>query len=152
MTAFRNGETNVLIASTIVEVGVDIPNATRIIIMGAERMGASSLHQLRGRVGRNNLHAKCWLISPGETKSAQARMNALCEHHDGFAIAEADTETRGEGDVLTLDQHGNTKNRFLRLNKHRHLIASAQEAADRIQTHPEHLKQALADAKKFHSE
>lgn len=152
MTAFRNGETNVLIASTIVEVGVDIPNATRIIIMGAERMGASSLHQLRGRVGRNDLHAKCWLISPGETKSAQARMNALCEHHDGFAIAEADTETRGEGDVLTLNQHGNTKNRFLRLNKHRHLIASAQEAADRIQNNPEHLKQALADAKKFHSE
>lgn len=149
MRAFRDAETDILIASTIIEVGVDIPNATRIIIMGAERLGASSLHQLRGRVGRSDLHAKCWLVSPAETKSAQARMEALVNYDDGFAIAEADTETRGEGDILTSDQHGVVKNRFLRLGKHRHIIASAIEASERILTNEHHTQLALDDAKKL---
>lgn len=149
MRAFRDGETDILIASTIVEVGVDIPNATRIIIMGAERLGASSLHQLRGRVGRSDLHAKCWLVSPAETKSAQARMEALVNYDDGFAIAEADTDTRGEGDILTSEQHGVVKNRFLRLGKHRHIIQSAIETSERILANPEHTRHALEDAKKL---
>lgn len=149
MRAFRDGETDVLVASTIVEVGVDIPNATRIVIMGAERLGASSLHQLRGRVGRNDLHAKCWLVSPAETPSAQARMEALVAHDDGFAIAEADTMTRGEGDVLTSNQHGITRNRFLRLSKHRHIISSAISHAESIISDPEYNDVALQDARKF---
>lgn len=149
MNSFRNGELDVLIASTIIEVGVDVPGATRIVIMGAERLGASSLHQLRGRVGRNDLPSKCWLVTPAESKSAQARMNALVEHSDGFAIAEADTVTRGEGDILTQSQHGTNKNRFLRLNEHRHLIPSAIESATRILTNPTHGKLALQDAEKF---
>lgn len=149
MQSFRDGDIDVLVASTIVEVGVDIPNATRIVIMGAERLGASSLHQLRGRVGRNDLHAKCWLVSPAESKSAQARMNALVEFSDGFEIAEADTETRGEGDVLTQNQHGTVKSRFLSLGKHKHLIDSATATAEAILADPEKLPEAYKDALTF---
>lgn len=152
MNSFRSGETDVLVASTIVEVGVDVPNATRIVIMGAERLGASSLHQLRGRVGRSDLHAKCWLVSPAETKSAQARMEALVNYDDGFTIAEADTDTRGEGDILTNTQHGITRNRFLRLSKHRHIIPSAIEHAEAVVSNPEYRAEALHDAKKFFSD
>lgn len=76
-------------------------------------------------------------------------MNALVEHSDGFAIAEADTVTRGEGDILTQSQHGTNKNRFLRLNEHRHLIQSAIESATRILANPTHGKLALQDAEKF---
>jgi hypothetical protein len=76
-------------------------------------------------------------------------MEALVNYDDGFAIAEADTETRGEGDILTSDQHGVVKNRFLRLGKHRHIIASAIEASERILTNEHHTQLALDDAKKL---
>ncbi|MBI4978374.1 MAG: ATP-dependent DNA helicase RecG [Spirochaetes bacterium] len=107
MARFASGELKVLFATSLIEVGIDIPNATTIIIEGAERFGLSQLHQLRGRVGRNGRDGFCYLVNHGELADiASARMKIMCETNDGFKIAETDLEIRGPGEFLGVKQSG----------------------------------------------
>lgn len=132
MEKFRNKELDVLIASTVIEVGVDVPNATRIVILSADRLGASSLHQIRGRVGRSNLQSTCYLISEGKTATSKKRLQALVDSTDGFEIAKVDLETRGEGDLFGERQAGDSSLRFSNLVDHSKLVSNAQALAKRI--------------------
>lgn len=132
MEAFRNNETSILVASTIVEVGVDVPNATRMVVLSADRMGASSLHQIRGRVGRSNLPSKAYLVSEGATTSSKSRLQALVDSNNGFDIALVDMKTRGEGDIFGLRQSGETGLRFASLVDHSKILNEAQSLAQSI--------------------
>ena len=145
MEQFRNKELDVLVASTVIEVGVDVPNATRVIILSADRMGASSLHQIRGRVGRSNLESICYLVSKGETIASQRRLQALVDSTDGFEIAQVDLSTRGEGDLFGERQAGESSLRFSNLVNHSKLIDQAQKIADKIYN-GEYRDVALKDA------
>jgi len=136
MDKFKKKELDVLVASTVIEVGVDIPDATRMVILSAERMGASSLHQIRGRVGRNSKHSRCYLVSLGKTVSAQSRLQSLVDYSDGFEIARVDLETRGEGTMFSSDQSGRSDMIFANLAKHSDLIEDAKEEALRILKSP----------------
>jgi len=107
MTAFRDGQVDVLVATTVIEVGVDVPNATLAIVSQAERFGLSQLHQLRGRVGRGGHASQCLLLPHGPlSRQARQRLKALVESHDGFRIAEVDLEMRGPGELLGTRQSG----------------------------------------------
>lgn len=132
MEKFRANETNILVASTVIEVGVDVPNATRMIVLSADRLGASSLHQVRGRVGRSNLESICYLVSEGKTPTSKKRLQALVDSTDGFEIAKVDLQTRGEGDLFGLRQAGESTLRFSNLVDHSKLVESAQKMAKEI--------------------
>jgi len=106
MEAFRRGEIQVLVATTVVEVGVDVPNASMIIIEGADRFGLSQLHQLRGRVGRGQQQSYCVLISDAKNEDARQRMQIMQKHTDGFTLAQKDMELRGPGELFGTRQHG----------------------------------------------
>lgn len=122
---FRTGQTKVLIATTVIEVGVNVPNATAIIIHNAERYGLSQLHQLRGRVGRGKAKSVCVLVSEDRENS---RLKVLCETGDGFVVAQEDLRQRGAGDFLGIRQSGTE--RFLSLAiQHPDLYAEAQKTA-----------------------
>ena len=128
MTAFAAGELDVLVATTVIEVGVDVQNATMMVIMDAERFGMSQLHQLRGRVGRGSAPGVCLLISEApEGSVGRARLDAVAATNDGFALAEADLELRKEGNVLGTTQAGRaTALRQLSLLRDRGVIESAR--------------------------
>ena len=145
MQQFRDKKFDVLVASTVVEVGVDIPDATRVVILSAERLGAASLHQIRGRVGRNSKQSRCYLISEGTTSSAQARMNALVDSNDGFKIAQSDLGQRGEGRIFGTQQSGNTGMLFASVLGSMDKISQAQKVARDILA-SDSRGQALADA------
>lgn len=132
MEKFRANELDVLIASTVIEVGVDVPNATRVVVLSADRLGASSLHQIRGRVGRSNIASTCYLVSEGKTPTSQKRLQALVDSNDGFEIAKVDLETRGQGDLFGLRQAGESTLRFSNLVDHSKLVNSAQTIANNI--------------------
>ena len=102
MEDFKNGDVKVLISTTVIEVGVDVKNATMMVIFNAERFGLATLHQLRGRVGRNELQSYCYLISDLEVE----RLKVMEESNDGFYITEKDFELRGEGDLFGTRQSG----------------------------------------------
>lgn len=106
MAAFEAGEVSLLVSTTVVEVGVDVPGATLMVIEHAERFGLAQLHQLRGRVGRGDRPGTCLLIARGSTEDSEARLRALLETTDGFAIADADLRIRGPGEFLGTRQHG----------------------------------------------
>jgi ATP-dependent DNA helicase RecG len=106
MRAFVAGETDVLVATTVIEVGVDVPNATMMLIEGAERFGVSQLHQLRGRVGRGEHPSQCLLFATEAGGLAQRRLQAVAGERDGFKLAEVDLSLRGEGEILGTRQHG----------------------------------------------
>ncbi|HYF95680.1 MAG TPA: ATP-dependent DNA helicase RecG [Symbiobacteriaceae bacterium] len=106
MEAFRAGEIHVLVATTVVEVGVDVPNASMILIEGADRFGLSQLHQLRGRVGRGQHQSYCVLITDAKTEDARQRMQVLQKCTDGFSLSEKDLELRGPGEFFGTRQHG----------------------------------------------
>lgn len=133
MTAFNAGEIDVLVCTTVIEVGVDVPNATVMLIMDADRFGISQLHQLRGRVGRGGNKGLCLLVSPcSPAGSAGRRLRAVQDTLDGFTLAELDLEERREGDVLGRDQSGRAVNlRLLSLLDHRDMIETAREMAMR---------------------
>lgn len=114
ITLFKQGEIDVLISTTVIEVGVNVPNATAIIISSAERFGLSSLHQLRGRVGRSNLQSYCVLEGNIQSEASIQRLDAMCKTGNGFEIAEADLEIRGPGDFLGTKQAGND-NKYMSL-------------------------------------
>lgn len=106
MQRFKNRELDVLVSTTVIEVGVDVPNATVMVIENAERFGLSSLHQLRGRVGRGSADSCCILVSDNESEGVRSRLSFLCHTPDGFAVAKYDLETRGPGDFFGEAQHG----------------------------------------------
>jgi ATP-dependent DNA helicase RecG len=106
MAAFASGTTEVLVATTVIEVGVDVANATVMIVEGAERYGVSQLHQLRGRVGRGEHDSDCLLFPEGGGETARRRLDAVAGESDGFRLAEVDLALRGEGEVLGTRQHG----------------------------------------------
>jgi len=106
MTAFRARQTDVLVSTTVIEVGIDVPNATVILIDNAERFGLSQLHQLRGRVGRGKHASYCILLSDGGNERTESRLRAMTKTSDGFEIAEMDLQLRGPGEFFGTRQHG----------------------------------------------
>jgi ATP-dependent DNA helicase RecG len=132
MARFKARELDVLVATTVIEVGVDVPNATVMIVQEADRFGLAQLHQLRGRVGRGAEQSYCLLVSRAKeelTDDARRRLEALVETNDGFELAEIDLELRGEGQLLGTRQHGFTDFRFARLRADRPLLERARAAA-----------------------
>jgi len=135
MAQFKAGELDVLVATTVIEVGVDVPNATIMIVQEADRFGLATLHQLRGRVGRGAEQSYCLLVSrPRDelTDSAKERLEALVATADGFELAEKDLEIRGEGQLLGTRQSGLSDLKFTRLRADRPLLERAREAARRL--------------------
>lgn len=131
MQAFRAREVDVLVATTVIEVGVDVPNATMMVVLSADRFGVSQLHQLRGRIGRGEHAGLCMLVSGADPLSpARERLDAVASTLDGFALAEVDLEQRGEGDVLGAAQSGGRSGlRVLRVARDVRLIEAARDAA-----------------------
>ncbi len=153
MTAFAAGELDVLVSTTVIEVGVDVPNATVMVIMDAERFGVSQLHQLRGRVGRGRDAGLCLLVTEAPPASpARERLDAVAATGDGFQLSRLDLQQRREGDVLGSAQAGRRSSlKLLRLLADEDLIATAREeaatlvAADpKLTAHPA-LKEAIDD-------
>jgi ATP-dependent DNA helicase RecG len=133
MARFKARDLDVLVATTVIEVGVDVPNATIMIIQEADRFGLAQLHQLRGRVGRGAEQSYCLLISRRReelTDGAVSRLEALVATTDGFELAEVDLELRGGGQLLGTRQSGLSDLRFARLRKDRALLERARELAD----------------------
>ena len=129
MQDFRDGRTRVLVATTVVEVGVDVPNATVMVVNQAERFGLSQLHQLRGRIGRGTYQGYCFLMAGRRDESSTARLGVLDQHADGFSVAEADFLIRGPGDVLGVRQHGELPLRVADLIADRELLEETREIA-----------------------
>ena len=115
MRAFRAGEIDVLVATTVIEVGVDVPNATVMVIEDADRFGLLQLHQLRGRIGRGAHRSSCYLLAEPTTPQGEARMQAMVESGDGFELAERDLAIRGAGEVFGERQAGWTDLKLGRL-------------------------------------
>jgi ATP-dependent DNA helicase RecG len=135
MGRFKAGELDVLVATTVIEVGVDVPNATIMIVQEADRFGLAQLHQLRGRVGRGAEQSYCLLISRQReelTDNAQERLQALVDSTDGFELAEKDLELRGEGQLMGTRQAGLSEFRFTKLRADRPLLERARAAADAL--------------------
>ncbi|WP_062229132.1 ATP-dependent DNA helicase RecG [Aureimonas frigidaquae] len=130
MTAFKSGQTRIIVATTVIEVGVDVPEASIMVIEHAERFGLSQLHQLRGRVGRGSRASSCVLLYRGPLgETARARIAILRETEDGFRIAEEDLKLRGEGDILGTRQSGLQSFRMARLDEHADLMEIARDDA-----------------------
>ena len=144
MEDFKEGRLDALVSTTVIEVGVDVPNATVMVIENAERYGLSALHQLRGRVGRGAAESWCFLVSDNAGENVQKRLKFLCSTSDGFAVAQYDLETRGPGDFFGSRQHGLPTLQIADLmNDTRTLHAAQSEAAlmlaeDPLLTQPEH--------------
>jgi ATP-dependent DNA helicase RecG len=128
MAEFAAGGADVLVATTVIEVGIDVPNATVMLVEDAERYGISQLHQLRGRIGRGEHESLCLLFGPKESR----RLRALAEHRDGFKLAEIDLELRGEGEMLGVRQSGLAAFRFARLPEDAPLLERARFHAREI--------------------
>jgi ATP-dependent DNA helicase RecG len=131
MERFRTGDLDVLVATTVIEVGVDVPNATVMVVLDADRFGIAQLHQLRGRVGRGSVASTCWLVTagsePGEGPSP--RIEALVATTDGFVLAEVDLDLRGEGTIMNTAQTGRNDLKLASLRRDRELVELAREAA-----------------------
>jgi ATP-dependent DNA helicase RecG len=132
MAEFRANTLQALVATALIEVGVDVPNATIMLVENAERFGLAQLHQLRGRIGRGAHASHCILISGAKTPEARERLRVLAETNDGFKIAEADLQLRGPGELLGRDQSGLPDLRFGRLTEDLDLIGQAREIAAKI--------------------
>jgi ATP-dependent DNA helicase RecG len=128
MERFASGQADVLVATTVIEVGIDVPNATVMLVEAAERYGLSQLHQLRGRVGRGEHPSLCILF--GDPKLP--RLEAIARERDGFRLAEIDLELRGAGDVLGTRQHGLPEFRVAQLPEDTELLVTARDRADEI--------------------
>jgi len=139
MEAFRSGKVDVLVATTVIEVGVDVPEASLMVIENAERLGLSQLHQLRGRVGRGDRQSVCVLMYQGPLGStAKERLATLRQTTDGFAIAQKDLELRGPGELLGTRQSGAPQFRIADLARDRALLPAVQRAATGLlRDHPE---------------
>jgi ATP-dependent DNA helicase RecG len=132
MNQFAAGKIDVLVSTTVIEVGVNVPNANVMIIENAERFGLSQLHQLRGRVGRGCDQAYCVLIAHGNNEVTRKRMETMCISNDGFYISEQDLKLRGPGDFFGTRQHGLPEMRIANLFEDRDILKLAQQAAKEI--------------------
>jgi ATP-dependent DNA helicase RecG len=136
MDKFREGRLDVLVATTVIEVGVDVPNATVMVILDADRFGIAQLHQLRGRVGRGQHASTCWLVTSevpaGAPSTGNPRVEALVASTDGFELAEVDLELRGEGTIMNTAQKGRNDLKLASLRRDRELVTLAREAAFEI--------------------
>src|SRR5690606_10509502 len=140
MAAFRDGHTQVLVATTVIEVGVDVPNATVMVVLDADRFGIAQLHQLRGRGGRGSAASYCYLVTGAggaagdeeERAEGNARLEALVRTDDGFELAEADLEIRGEGTIFADRQKGRSDLKLASLRRDRKVVDAARRAAERI--------------------
>ena len=153
MRAFKAGELDALVATTVIEVGVDVPAATVMVIHDADRFGLAQLHQLRGRVGRGGGAAHCLLVSHGAlSEDARRRLDTMAATHDGFRIAEEDLALRGPGELLGPKQAGVPRLRFGDLQQHTELLLEARRHAEAVLeadpdlAHPAHaaLRRALS--------
>lgn len=148
MQAFRRQEVDVLVATTVIEVGVDVPNATVMVILDADRFGIAQLHQLRGRVGRGAAASRCWLVtSPsadGEDDAHNPRLEALVATTDGFVLAEVDLDLRGEGTVMGAEQSGANDLRLASLKRDREMVPLARAVAEAIVDADPHLERHAA--------
>ncbi len=129
MTRFKNNEISVLVSTTVIEVGVDVPNATVMLIENAERFGLSQLHQLRGRVGRGDAKSYCILVSDSSTDNCSERMKIMTQTNDGFVISQKDLELRGGGQFFGTRQHGVPELKVANLFADSHLLKNAADAA-----------------------
>ncbi|MFM7224425.1 MAG: ATP-dependent DNA helicase RecG [Actinomycetota bacterium] len=132
MAAFRSGATDVLVATTVIEVGVDVPNATVMVVQDADRFGLSQLHQLRGRVGRGGGASWCFLLATPTTPEGTARLEAMAATTDGFELAERDLDIRGSGEVFGERQSGLGDLRLGRIPRDEAIVLDARRAAERI--------------------
>ena len=132
MAAFVRGETDILVSTTVIEVGVDVPNAALMVVENAERFGLSQLHQLRGRVGRGQFKSYCILFSDSDAQATRERLNVLVHTNDGFVISEADLRLRGPGDFFGSRQHGLPELRAADPATDMDTLRQAQEAAARL--------------------
>ncbi len=132
MAAFRSGATPVLVATTVVEVGVDVPGATVMVIEDADRFGIAQLHQLRGRVGRGGDPSWCYLFGRDVTDEARRRLEALVDSNDGFALADVDLELRGEGTLLAARQKGRNDLKLASIRRDAELVVRARSVAERL--------------------
>lgn len=133
MTAFKSGELDMLVATTVIEVGVDVPNASLMVIENAERLGLAQLHQLRGRVGRGQIESHCVLMYHAPlSENGQARLKCLRESNDGFVIAQRDLEIRGPGEVLGTRQTGLPQFRVANLLEDQELLTVMEQAANKM--------------------
>ncbi|HEY0232303.1 MAG TPA: ATP-dependent DNA helicase RecG, partial [Dokdonella sp.] len=146
MDAFKTGETRVLVATTVIEVGVDVPNASLMIIENAERLGLAQLHQLRGRVGRGSTASSCVLMYQNPlSQMARARLEVMRETGDGFRIAEKDLELRGPGEMLGTRQTGQLAFRVADLARDAALLPAVQRVGERmLQDHPQLAERLIA--------
>jgi ATP-dependent DNA helicase RecG len=159
MMRFRAGELDVLVATTVIEVGVDVPNATVMVVEDADRFGLLQLHQLRGRIGRGAHESVCFLLADPSTAEGQARMEAMAASSDGFELAERDLEIRGAGEVFGERQSGWTDLKLGRLPRDEPVVVSARAMAEAIldvdpdlAAHPqlrEEVEDLLGDAVEF---
>ena len=132
MAAFRDRQLDVLVATTVIEVGVDVPNATVMIVEDADRFGLAQLHQLRGRVGRGGGGAWCFLLADAKTPDSKARMEAMAESTDGFLLAERDLEIRGAGEVFGARQSGFSDLTLARIPRDEKLVLEARAVAESL--------------------
>ena len=129
---FVSGHIKILVATTVVEVGVDVPNASVMIIENAERFGLSQLHQLRGRVGRGKAQSYCVLVSDSKSETARERLQIMKKYSDGFKIADEDLKQRGPGDFFGNRQHGLPELKIADMLSNTEMLALCRECADNI--------------------
>ena len=129
MKSFKNKEIDILVSTTVIEVGVNVPNATLMIIENAERFGLAQLHQLRGRVGRGSHKSYCILIYASKSEVCRQRMSIMEETNDGFKISEKDLEIRGPGEFFGTRQHGLPELKVANIFKHMKILKLAQQEA-----------------------
>jgi ATP-dependent DNA helicase RecG len=148
MDRFRNGELDVLVATTVIEVGVDVPGATVMVVEDAERFGLAQLHQLRGRVGRGERPGRVVLVHNAKSEDSRRRIEAIVSTTDGFALAEEDLRLRGEGQVLGERQHGMPELRVASLINDLDLLEMARaDAAELVAADPKLESDVLAPLK-----
>jgi ATP-dependent DNA helicase RecG len=145
MTQFRSGELNVLVATVVIEVGVDVPEASVIVIEDAWRFGLAQLHQLRGRVGRSDQQSYCYLLGESPTPEGEQRLKALVGTNDGFELAEIDLQLRGEGTILSSRQQGRSDLRLAELVRDKDLLDGAHELAAVIVERDDATLEAMID-------
>ncbi len=132
MNKFKSGEIDVLVATTVIEVGVDVPNASIMIIENAQRFGLAQLHQLRGRVGRGKYESYCILKCQGEDEKCNKRMDIMCKTNDGFKISQMDLELRGSGEFFGTKQHGIPEFKIANLFTDIDILKQTQQVAIKI--------------------
>lgn len=130
MDLFSKGEIDILVSTTVIEVGVNVPNATVMVIENSDRFGLAQLHQLRGRVGRSSLQSYCFLLSESNSKISKERIKTMINTNDGFIIAQKDLELRGPGDIVGLRQHGVPDLKIGDVIKHRNILLESKKEAD----------------------